>query len=136
ERQTYRIGNAVDFLDTPFVSYHVLEDEEEIVKESGFQTFPVSCFNWRRYEGDTYGISPTIEALTTVREINAVRRTCLRALQQIADPAVAVKPKADQIPGFSLNPGSVNHGLIDDAGHPMVQPINTGQNPQYAFEYA
>jgi len=105
ERRTYRIGDTTDFLDTAFVSYHVIEDEEEIVKEAGFRTFPVACFNWRRYEGDTYGISPTIEALTTVREINAVRRTGLRALQQITDPALAYRAKADQVPPV-LNPGA------------------------------
>ena len=36
--------------------------------------------------GRPYGISPTIEALTTVREENAVRRSSC-ALQQITDPS-------------------------------------------------
>lgn len=94
----------------------------------------MSCFNWRRYEGDTYGISPTIEALTTVREINAVRRTGLRALQQITDPATASKASLDFVP--TLNPGQNYPGLIDESGRPMIAPINTGQNPTYAFDYA
>jgi hypothetical protein len=136
ERRMYRIGNVIDYLDTPFVSYHVIEDEEAVIgKESGFRTFPVACFNWRRYEGDTYGISPTIEALTTVREINAVRRTGLRALQQITDPALAYRAKADQIPPV-LNPGAAYPGLMDESGRALVAPINTGQNPTYAFDYA
>lgn len=134
ERRMYRIGSTWDYLDTPFVSYHVIEDEDLGVKEKGFRTFPVSCLNWRRYEGDTYGISPTIEALTTVREINAVRRTGLRALQQITDPATASKARLDFVP--VLNPGQNYPGLIDDAGRPLIAPINTGQNPAYAFEYA
>lgn len=123
-----------EYLDTDFVSYHVIEEEEFIAKESGFRTFPVSCFNWRRYEGDTYGISPTIEALTTVREINAVRRSGLRALQQITDPATASKATLDFVP--ILNPGENYPGLIGDDGRPLIAPINIGQNPQYAFEYA
>jgi len=94
----------------------------------------VSCFNWRRYEGDTYGISPTIEALTTVREINAVRRSGLRALQQLTDPATASKARLDYVP--VLNPGQNYPGLIDDSGRPLIAPINQGQNPSYAFEYA
>jgi hypothetical protein len=134
ERKMYNIGGTTDYLDTEFVSYHVIEEEAEIVKESGFRTFPVSCFNWRRYEGDTYGISPTIEALTTVREINAVRRSGLRALQQITDPSTASKANLDYVP--VLNPGENYPGLIDENGRPMIQPINTGQNPTYAFDYA
>lgn len=134
ERQMYSIGGYRDYLDTAFVSYHIIEEEEFIAKEGGFRTFPIACFNWRRYEGDTYGLSPTIEALTTVREINAVRRTGLRALQQITDPATASRARLDFVP--VLNPGENYPGLIDDNGRPLIQPIVTGANPQYALEYA
>ncbi len=134
ERGMYRTDNGMDYLDTAFASYHVVEGEEVVVKEKGFRSFPVATFNWRRYEGDTYGISPTIEALTTVREINAVRRTGLRALQQITDPATASKSQLDFVP--VLNPGQNYPGLIGDDGRPLIAPINTGQNPQWAFDYA
>lgn len=134
ERKMYNLAGTYDYLDTSFVSYHVIEEEAQITKESGFRTFPVSCFNWRRYEGDTYGISPTIEALTTVREVNAVRRSGLRALQQVTDPATASKARLDYVP--VLNPGENYPGLIDDNGRPLIAPIVTGQNPNLAFEYA
>ena len=81
-----------------------------------------------------YGISPTIEALTTVREENAVRRSGLRALQQVTDPATASKARLDYVP--VLNPGENYPGLIDDNGRPLIAPITTGQNPTYAFNYA
>ncbi|MER9574896.1 portal protein [Mesorhizobium sp. M0400] len=134
ERRMYNIGGTYDYLDTAFVSYHVIEEEAVIVKESGFRTFPVATFNWRRYEGDPYGISPTIEALTTVREENAVRRSGLRALQQVTDPATATKARLDYVP--VLNPGENYPGLIADNGQPLIAPINTGQNPTFAFDYA
>ncbi|BCH15839.1 portal protein [Mesorhizobium sp. L-2-11] len=134
ERKMYRLSGTYQYLDTAFASYHVIEDEEVIVRESGFRSFPVSCFNWRRHEGDPYGISPTIEALTTVREENAVRRSGLRALQQITDPATASKARLDYVP--VLNPGENYPGLIDDNGRPLIAPIVTGQNPTHAFNYA
>lgn len=134
ERRMYNSSRGWEYLDSPFVSYHVIEEEEVIAKERGFNTFPVSCFNWRRYEGDAYGLSPTIEALTTVREINAVRRSGLRALQQITDPATASKATLDFVP--VLNPGVNYEGLIGDDGRPLIAPINTGSNPTFAFEYA
>jgi len=134
ERKLYEAGGMHIYLDSPFESVHVIEEEEFVAKEGGFQSFPVSCFNWRRYEGETYGISPTIEALTTIREINAVRRTGLRALQQITDPATASKTNLDFVP--VLNPGQNYEGLIDDQGRPLIQAINVGQNPQPALEYA
>ena len=129
----YRRGGMMEYLETPFASYHVIEGEEEVVKESSFRSFPVSVFNWRRYEGDTYGISPTIDVLTTVRELNAVSRTALRALQQITDPATASKAELDFVP--VLNPGQNYPGLIGEDGRALIAPINTGQNPEAAFEY-
>lgn len=134
ERTLYRNGGMLSYLEAPFGSYHVIEGEESVVKESNFRSFPVSVFNWRRYEGDTYGISPTIEALTTVREINAVRRTAIRALQAMTDPATASRSELDFKP--ILNPGENYPGLVDDNGRPLIVPINTGQNPQPALEYA
>lgn len=134
ERKMYNLAGTYDYLDTAFVSYHVIEEEAEITKESGFRSFPVADFSWRRYEGDTYGTSPTIDVLTTVREINAVRRSGLRALQQVTDPATASKARLDFVP--VLNPGQNYEGLIDDNGRPLIAPIVTGQNPSMAFEYA
>ncbi|MGX5850822.1 portal protein [Mesorhizobium sp. PL10] len=54
ERRMYGQGGSTQYLDMAFGSWHVIEDEEEIVRESGFRSFPVSTFNWRRYEGDPY----------------------------------------------------------------------------------
>jgi hypothetical protein len=71
--------------------------------------------------------------LTTVREENAVRRSGLRALQQVTDPATASKARLDYVP--VLNPGENYPGLIDDQGRPLIAPIATGQNPTYAFSY-
>jgi hypothetical protein len=134
ERKLYRNGSTWNNLSMAFQSLHVIEGEEAVVKESGFRSFPVAPFSWRRFENDDYGISPTIEALTTVREINAVRRTALRALQQTTDPATASRAELDYVP--VLNPGQNYPGLIDDNGRSLIAPINTGQDPRYAFEYA
>ena len=57
ERKMYRLGGQYQHLDTAFIPT-MYRGQEEIVRESGFRTFPVSTFNWRRYEGDPYGISP------------------------------------------------------------------------------
>lgn len=134
ERKMYNLAGRYDYLDTAFVSYHLVEEEQAIVKESGFRTFPISTFSWRRYESDPYGISPTIEALVTVKEENAVRRSGLRALQQITDPPTASAARLDYIP--VLNPGQNYEGMIDNNGRPQIVPINTGANPTFAFDYA
>lgn len=134
DRRTYDLAGERVYLDSPYVSYHIVEQEQAIVQERSFQSFPISCFNWRRYEGDVYGTSPMIRALTTVRELNAVRRSGLRALQQITDPATASSASLDYVP--ELNPGANYEGLVGEDGRLLIQPINTGQNPSYAFEYA
>ncbi|GLS37890.1 hypothetical protein GCM10010869_34840 [Mesorhizobium tianshanense] len=64
-------------------------------------------------------MSPIIEALTTVREENAVRRSGLRALQQITDPVTASKARLDYVP--VLNPGALRaHPVHDDPRYPRL----------------
>ena len=134
ERRTYSLAGERIYLDSPFVSRHVLEDDQEVILDKPFASFPISVFGWKREPGDTYGTSPVIKALTTVAELNAVRHSGLRALQQITDPATATAADLDYVP--VLNPGANYAGMLDDSGRPLIAPINTGQNPSYAFEYA
>jgi hypothetical protein len=133
DRKVARVGGAPIYLEGPFKSYHVICQDEKIVKEKDFQSFPVACFNWGRDDGDDYGTSATIELLTEVREINAVRKGTLRGLQGITDPALALGGKVDWLP--PLDPGSRHPGLIDDNGRLMAQPIVTGARPDLAFQY-
>ena len=122
------------FIDMPWQSVHVIEEEEEAIRESGFLSFPVATFSWEREEGDDYGTSPAIKALTTVREQNAVRKSGLRALQMNVDPVTLKHNDLDDIP--TLNPGAHVPGAIADDGTPLLSAYNTGANPQFAYEYA
>lgn len=133
ERKTHKVRGETVHLDGPFKSLHVIVDGEAIVKDKGFNSFPVACFNWGRDDGDDYGTSPTIELLTEVREISAVRKGTLRGLQGITDPALALHSKVDYLP--PLDPGSRHPGLVDDQGRMMAQPIITGARPDYAFQH-
>lgn len=133
DRKAKRIKGEAVYLDGPFKSCHVVVDGEKVVKERNFDSFPVACFNWSRDDGDDYGTSPVIELLTEVREINAVRKGTLRAIQNITDPALALGGKLDWMP--PLDPGARIAGAIDDNGRLMAQPIVTGARPDYAFQY-
>jgi hypothetical protein len=134
DRKTHKVRGETVYLDGPFKSLHVVVDGEVIIKEKDFRSFPVACFNWGRDDGDDYGSSPTIELLTEVREISAVRKGTIRGLQGITDPALALGSKVDWLP--PLDPGSRHPGLIDDTkGHLLAQPIITGARPDYAFQY-
>jgi hypothetical protein len=133
DRKTYKRMGQTEYIDGPFKSYHVICDGEKLVKEKDFSSFPVACFNWGRDDGDDYGTSPVIELLTEVREINAVRKSTLRSIQGVSDPALALGGKVDWLP--PLDPGSRHPGMIDDNGRLMAQPILTGARPDYAFQY-
>jgi hypothetical protein len=133
ERQTYNIRGIQGYLDGPFTSCHVMVGEEAVVKEGTFSAFPVSCFSWSRSDGDDYGTSPVIELLTEVREINAVRKTTLRGLQQMVDPPIALTSDVDWLP--PIDPGSRHAGLIDDLGRPKFLALNAGMRPDFAFQY-
>lgn len=133
DRKGYSAAGEWRYTEGPFKSCHVIRGEEALVRERTYSAFPVACFNWARDDGDDYGTSPVIEMLTEVREINAVRRDTLRALQQVTDPAIGHYSKIDDIP--PLDAGARLPGMIDEQGRPLFAPMNAGVNPSFAFQY-
>ncbi|RWC67037.1 MAG: hypothetical protein EOS30_29270 [Mesorhizobium sp.] len=144
ERQLYGQGGRTQYLDMAFASYHVIEDEEEIVRESGFRTFPVSTFNWRRYEGDPYGVSGMLGAidfddrlLLWAREVDNVTRD--RKLSPEAEPHQPVRPQLvpelqfcighDLAHGFGVQALSGRQWRMRQCGSPRVITVGALRRP-------
>lgn len=94
--------------DMPWASYYFAIDEgTEIIKESGYEFFPALCPRWDVLAGETYGISPAMIALPTVKQLQLETDVCSRALELISNPPIQAPMSARQDP-ISLTPGSVN----------------------------
>lgn len=122
EPRNIRNLNSPSNKDMPWASYYFCIDEGGgILRESGYEFFPALCPRWDVLAGETYGISPAMTALPTVKQLQVETDVCSRALELISNPPIQAPMSAHQDP-ISLTPGSVN--FTSGSNEEMrIQPI-------------
>jgi hypothetical protein len=114
----------------PFASVFLDAEHNEIIEESGYDTFPYAVFVWDRKPGSAYGLSPAIEALDEVRTLNMSRETLLQVAQMSAHPVIVIpnhlKGDDEILPDrhIYLNPGEqVPVAINVGANYPITMEI-------------
>lgn len=110
-----------------FISYHVSIDGGEILSVGGYKTFPYIISRWTTAPNEIYGRSPTMDVLSEIKMLNAIRKTDIQARHMAVSPPILA---ADQrtIRRLSLKSNAINYGTIDMNGRPLVQPYQAGTN--------
>lgn len=112
----------------PFMSVHYEDATGHVLKESGFEEFPIQVARFRKLIYEKYGRSMGMDALPDVREINALREAIIVATEKTLDPPLGL-----------LNDGMLGGGIVDTSsgalnvfdiqgnvgGTPPIFPINT-----------
>ncbi len=94
--------DAVDVLNMPYESLHILEEDKIIVRESGFVTKPVHVGRFYKNEGEEYGRAPGTESIVTVAEVNAIVELITKGAELGLWPAL-----------YLLDDGSFGNGVLD-----------------------
>lgn len=94
-------------------------------KETGYHTFPYMVSRYVVAPGDTYGRSPAMLALPSLKVINEVKRTMLKQGHRTVDPVLLTQDDSI-IAGFSLRPGAMNSGGVSADGKPLVHALPVG----------
>lgn len=119
EPRVDRDPNSKKSKDMPFASYYFCLDDnsEDIIKESGFREFPALCPRWDALSGATYGLSPAITALPTVKQLQMEVNAKAEILELMAKPPM-------QAP-------SIIHNKYRTIGPDQIFfTMNTGQDQQ------
>ena len=109
----------------PFLSQHVSITEKMMVARGGYNTFPFPVSRYIVAPGETYGRSPAMLALPSLKTLNEQKKTLLKQGHRAVDP-VLLAHDDDILDGFSLRPGAVNPGGVTADGRPLVQALATG----------
>lgn len=118
---------ALDGTKMPFASYYVLEDEQVLMEEGGYTSFPMPTARYLTAPGEWYGRSPAMNVLPAIRGANAQKKTFLKQMQRTADPVLLAHDDG-VIDGIDLTPGSVNFGGVNAEGRRLVDTLPVG-NP-------
>lgn len=107
----------------PWASVHLLMQggnrAPEVLRESGFQSFPAFCPRWELRDGNVYGYSPAMQAMADNRMLQAMQRTSIKSWHRMSDPALSVNAELEKV-GIDLTPGACNYVSWAGTGQPVA----------------
>lgn len=110
-------------LDMPYASYYIElgNDEDKILRESGYPYFPCICPRWQVSGLEPYGISPAFNALPDVKQLQHVTYRKAELFDNLVEPPLQVPFNARQTP-ISLNSKAINY-VASTASDQAIKPI-------------
>jgi hypothetical protein len=117
--------SRADLMGMPFASHYVSCTEPTLLKSGGYFTFPYAISRYVVAPGETYGRSPGMMALPTIKVLNEQKKTLLKQGHRTVDPVLLAHDDG-VVDAFSLRPGAVNYGGVTAEGRPLVHALPTG----------
>lgn len=124
--------DRLDFKGMRFASYDICEQEQVIVDEGGYREFPFTIGRFSTSPGDVYGRSPIMQVLPTIKMLNAMKKTTLRAGDLATDPPLLTSNDGS-LQAFQIRPGALIPGGMAD-GRQNVMPLQMGKNIPFSME--
>lgn len=113
-----------------YYSAYVYKDK--FLREGGYETFPYMVSRYVTSPGETYGRSPAMMVLASVKTLNEEKKTILKQGQRVVDPVLLAYDDG-VMDAFSLKPGALNFGGVNSEGRPLIHTLPTG-NLSVGFE--
>lgn len=120
------IGN-LDNKNKKWASFHVEKKTNNILKESGFDFFPILVPRWSGRPGETYGRSPGMTALPDSNMLNEQMRMHLRMVQKLVDPPLLMPDDGYMLP-IRTAPSSINFFRTGLSKEDHLKPLRTEGN--------
>ena len=109
----------------PFESVHIYLTDEHVMRESGYNTFPLAVARYMQFTNETYGRGPAQIVLPSIKVLNEEKRVFIKQGHRIADPVLLTHD--DGVLGtWNLRPGAVNPGGVNAQGKPLVSILPEG----------
>lgn len=108
-----------------FASRYVAESGKKLIAEGGFNTFPYAISRYVIAPGETYGRSPAMLALPSIKVLNEEKKTYLTQGHRAASPVLLAFDDG-VLDTFSMKPGALNAGGVSAEGRPLVHVLPSG----------
>jgi len=109
----------------PFDSVSIFCQEQAMLRQGGYHTFPMPLCRYTQYSGEDYGRGPAQLVLPSIKLLNEQKKTVIKQGHRVLDPVLLAHD--DGIIGtFSLRSGAINPGGVSAEGKPLVHALPTG----------
>lgn len=122
-----------DYKGMEFSSYYISIEGREIVAEGGYRTFPYAISRYEQAPQESYGRSPAMDVLPSIKTLNEQKKTMLKQGHRVVDPVLLAHDDG-VLDAFSLEPGAINFGGVNKDGRMLVQQLPVG-NVQAGHEF-
>lgn len=117
-----------------FISKHIVldaPDDQAIIEESGFRTFPMVVTRWAKASGEKYGRSPGMVALPEAKVLNKMVETTLIGAQKVVDPPLQA-PDDGFITDVNTYPGGIT--FYRAGSQDQIRPIFNDARIDFGFQ--
>lgn len=98
------------------------DEEQGLLRESGYDQFPVFVPRWHTTGEDAYGVGPGVDALPDVKELQLLEKRGLQAIDKQVDPPLVASAQL-QSRAINTVPGGVTFHSGNNAGDAVVRPL-------------
>lgn len=105
-----------------FSSCYISMEDRDIVSEGGYRAFPFAIPRFETSPNEVYGRSPAMKVLPTIKTLNEMAKTLLRAGHMAVMPPILTSDDGS-LEGFQLSPGAINHGYLTQNGERLAVPF-------------
>jgi hypothetical protein len=114
-----------------YLSRYSCREGYNVLLESGLRTLPIAASRFSTMPGEKYGRSPAMLVLPSLKMLNEMKRTYLKAAHKMVDPPLLAFDDGI-ISVIKTAPGRVTPGGLDDQGRPLVRPIESNARLDWA----
>jgi len=111
----------------PWASVYIIEKSGHLVRENGFDLNPYVTPRWSKAPEETFGRSPAMKMLPSIKMINQMAKTVITAAQQAVHPPMLVPANGIEGP-IRTDPGSITYTRAGTNQRP--EPMVTNVNPR------
>ena len=92
--------------DKPIASVEFMPEEQEIVRESGYDEMPLIVTRWSKNSNEKYGRSPAMDGLSTIKRMNQEKLATLKAGHRAVEPPLNIPMEMQR--NLDLSPNGAN----------------------------
>ena len=118
DRDVYKIDN----INKPFASVHILKGKKILLRESGYDSFPMSIFRYSYDSEEVYPHSPSIDGYADIQRVSKISKATTDLAQLISLPPSIVP--AEMYNDYELKPNFKIKGYDMNR---VPQLLNVGQ---------
>lgn len=116
-----------------FASHYIEVGTRQVVDEGGYRTFPFAVMRYETSPREVYGRSPAMKVLPTIKTLNEMMKTVLRAGQMVVAPPIMLTDDAS-LSAFDLRSNALNHGYVDGNGRALAMPFQTNAKVDFGLD--